>query len=340
VGISAAVPRNRVLNSEFDLLSPADRARMIKATGIEERRVAPDGLCSSDLCFTAAQRLIAELGWSPKEIDGLIFVSQTPDYRLPATSVTLQQRLGCPKTTLALDINLGCSGYVYGLSNAAAMVSAMGLRKLVLLVGDLATRTNSQRDRTSGPLFGDAGTATAMVSDPQAPLIHFSLSSDGSGKDAIIIPGGGYRNPLRPEDLELRQIGEGVFRTAEHAVLDGGAIFNFTLREVPVSVREVLGQAGCLIESVDLFVFHQANLMMNEQIRRKLGIPAEKHPYSLRRFGNTSCATLPLTIVTEAAQMVSNGRIRIMLSGFGVGLSWGTLVVETDKLVCPRLLEV
>lgn len=339
-GVAAAVPKMVAHNSDFALLSETDRTRLIKVTGIAQRRVAPDGMCASDLCCAAAERLLSDLSWSAESIECLIFVSQTPDFRLPATSVILQDRLKLSKDCLAFDINLGCSGYVYGLSTAASIVSTLKCSRALLLVGDLATRTNSQVDRTAGPLFGDAGTATALKYCKDAPPIFCDLHSDGSGRNAIIMPGGGYRNPLKPNDLEIKKIAEGVFRSAEHAVLDGAAIFNFALREVPLSVSALLRYTGVALESVDLFVFHQANFMMNEQVRKKIGIPVEKHPYSLDRFGNTSCATLPLTMVVQSAARLTSARTRLMLAGFGVGLSWGTVLIETDRICCPELVEL
>ena len=184
VGVSACVPRQVESNWTSLLIPEAEREKLIGTTGIEEKRVAPDGVCSSDLCLAAAEKLIAELGWQKDEIEALVFVSQTPDYILPATACLLQDRLGLSKECLAYDVSLGCSGWVYGMNSVAGMVSNGSIHKALLLCGDLATRTQSYKDKTSYPLFGDAGTCTAVIYDETSPGIKFHLASDGSGYDS------------------------------------------------------------------------------------------------------------------------------------------------------------
>jgi 3-oxoacyl-[acyl-carrier-protein] synthase III len=338
-GVSACVPKTVARNEDFDLLSPEERAKVIKTTGIESRRIAPVDQCTSDLCAVAATALLDNLNWNRDEVDALVLVTQTADYTVPATAPILQDRLGLPKSCLAFDVNLGCSGYTYGLQVVASLLAAGGLRKGLLLVGDTPSKTVSPRDRSAAPLFGDAGAATALEFVP-GEVMHFDFGSDGSGYEAIIIPDGGLRNPVGPASLEVVDVQEGVSRNRCQLILDGVEIFNFSLREVPKTVRGALAAADQNADDVDAFVFHQANLIMNDLIRKKLKLPEEKVPYSLRDFGNTSSASIPLTIVTELRPRITEERMRLVLCGFGVGLSWSTVYLETDRIACPPVIEV
>lgn len=338
-GISACVPEHVEHNSEYPLLTPEERAKILKTTGIERRRMAPSDLCTSDLCVAAASTLLDELAWSRDEVDAVVLVTQSPDYTVPATAPILQDRLGFPKTCLAFDINLGCSGYTYGLQVVASLLSAGNLRKGLLLVGDTPSKTVSPRDRSSATLFGDAAAATALETTPGA-VMHFDFGSDGSGYEAIIIPDGGLRNPVGPESLEVVQIDEGIARNRCQLILDGVEVFNFSIREVPKTVRNLMAVAEKEVSDVDAFVFHQANLFMNDLIRKKLKLPEDKVPSTLREYGNTSSASIPLTIVSELRSRITDGPLSLVLCGFGVGLSWATVYLETDRVVCPPIVEV
>jgi 3-oxoacyl-[acyl-carrier-protein] synthase-3 len=340
-GLSACVPRGVLDNLEYPEVAPADRAKLVKTIGVRHRRQAPPEICSSDLCEHAAATLLRELGWDPASVEAVVFVSQTPDYDLPATAAILQHRLGLPKTAVAFDLSLGCSGYTYGLAVAGALVSALGLRRVLLLAGDTMSKNTCARDRSAAPLFGDAGSATALELDPAAGPWHFDFGTDGSGYQAIIIPHGGYRNPVTPASLELREYGEGIHRPLNLLVLDGVEIFNFSLREVPPSVTRVLAAAETALDDVDVFVFHQANRLMNEVLRKKLKIPEAKHPYTLEEFGNTSSVTIPLTLVATWAEQLRTRPQKLLLSGFGVGFSWASAcLTTTPPLVVPALVEL
>ncbi len=339
-GVAACVPRQVAKTADYPELSPEDRIKFTKTTGIEERRVATPGQCSSDFCESAANRLLNELGWKREEVQLLVCVTQTPDYPIPATAVLLQHRLGLPSSCVAFDVGMGCSGYVYGLSIVASLLTAMGLGKALLLVGDTSTKSANARDRTTAPLFGDAGTATALEYAPGAAPICFDLNSDGSGWEAIVVRHGGFRKPITSESLVEREVEPNVWRAARNLELNGVDVFNFGLREAPKTVNFLIGAVPAKTEEVDLFVFHQANLLMNEMIRKKLKVPESKCPYSLRRFGNTSCASIPVTLVTSCAEQLRSAPKKIVLCGFGVGLSWATAWLETQAFVCPELLEM
>ena len=337
-GIAAAVPKEKESNLDYERISEAERNLLVKTTGILYRHVAPPGITTADLCQRAAEKLIAELNWNKNEIDLLIFISQSPDHFLPASAVLLQDKLGLPKTTAAFDIMLGCSGYVYGLSVISSMVATGGFKKALLLTGDISTHGITRTDKSTWPLFGDAGTATAVEFDPQSKLF-FNLQSDGSGADAIIIPDGGLRNPIGEKTFVNEEVEKGVIRHRRNLWLNGLDVFNFSVREAPPNISATMEFANVNPENVDYFIFHQANLLMDETIRKKLKIPAEKVPYSLRDFGNTSSASIPITIVSQLRNQMETPK-KILLSGFGVGLSWASVVLETEKVICPDVLYI
>src|SRR6218665_3595477 len=241
---------------------------------------------------------------------------------------------------MAFDIQLGCSGYVYGLSVISNLMSTGKFKKGLLLVGDKSSFSQSRKDKSTYPIFGDAGTATILEYDPSPAPISFNLQSDGSGYEAIMIKDGGIRNPYNNQSDVDHEISPGIIRNARNLILDGVEVFNFSLREAAPNVMELMRANNTTIDDYDYFVFHQANRLMNESIRKKLKIPPEKTPYSLRYFGNTSSASIPLTIVTQLAEQLKDRKASLMLSAFGVGLSWGSASLTTDHLYCSALIEI
>lgn len=338
-GISACVPERVYNNNDYDRLTEKERQTLIKTIGVEKKRHANKGTTTSDLCFESAQKLITDLNWDRSEIDLLVFVSQSRDYIIPATAGLLQERLSLPSSCIAFDVSLGCSGYVYGLSIIGSMMSLGIINKGLLLTGDISTLNTSYNDKSAFPLFGDAGTATAIIRDENSTPMKFNLQTDGSGYDAIIIPDGGIRNFAdQKTSFEYKEISEGIVRNNLNINLDGIKVFNFSLREVKPNVLKLLKEYELSTDDIDYYVFHQANLLMNETIRKQLKLNPETVPYSLKDYGNTSSASIPLTIVTELADKVSTEKNTVALSGFGVGLSWGTVILELDNIVCPSLL--
>lgn len=336
-GISATVPKERESNHDYDLLSESERRMLIKTTGIEHRHIAPTGVTTGDLCVNSAEILIKELGWNKSEIGLLVFVSQSPDHFLPATSIICQERLGLQKTTAAFDINLGCSGYVYGLSVAASMMATGGFNKALLLVGDISTAALNRKDKSTWPLFGDCGTASALEYNRDYKM-SFNLQSDGTGQEAIIIPDGGLRHPIDRDSLVEREYESGIIRHKRNLWLNGLDVFNFSVREGPQNISDLVTYCNLDSAATDLLVMHQANLLMNETIRKKLKYPAEKTPYTLKEFGNTSSASIPLTL-NQALQGTSSGR-KILLASFGVGFSWGSCYLETGSMICPPVSQI
>lgn len=338
-GIATTVPKHEVSNLEFDTIPEAERKLFVRSTGINTRRVAKKGTCTSDLCEHSANALLKELGWKPEEISVLVFLTQTPDYITPATAAVLQTKLGLPNTCMALDVNLGCSGYPYGLSVVASLLRNMPGAKALFLAGDVSSACLSEQDKSAAPIFSDAGSATALVQDDAAPAMHFNLETDGSGYEAIIIPQGGYRNPTTVESLKYVEESPGIIRNKTHLVLNGINVFNFSVQIAPKNAKALLEHLNLEQSAIDYFVFHQANLIINQSIRKKMGLTIEQAPQTLQRFGNTSSATIPITITSELQSIVSKKPCRLLLSGFGVGLSWGAAVVQTDNLVCLPVLE-
>jgi len=339
VGIASCVPKNIDENINYPGVSEKEIKNLIEGIGVERKRIADKQTCTSDLCFKAAEKLIDNLGWDKKEIDCLIFVSQTPDYILPATSCILQNKLGLSNECYAADISLGCSGYVYGLSMISSLISHGSIKKGLLLVGDTTSKTTSPFDKTSWPLFGDAGTATAIEYQNGEKGIMFHNASDGSGANAIIIPDGGYRNFINKNTLKFQEIEEGVKRNNTHCILEGMDVFSFAITKAPKSIKKILELSEQTVDSIDLLILHQANLMLNETIVKKLKIEKSKVPYSLKNYGNTSSASIPLTLTTEKRNDLENSKLKIVICGFGVGLSWATAYFETNKIICPELIE-
>lgn len=339
-GISSCVPKEKTFTKDYPYFSESELELFIKSVGITERRVAPTEISTSDLCFHAAEKLIKDLNWQKEEIDCLIFVSQSPDYFLPATAIILQNRLGLSKKTMAFDVGLGCSGYVYGLQLMASLLSNGNIKKGLLLVGDKSTLSTHIEDKSTYPLFGDAGCATAMEYDITADPIFFNLQSDGSGEDAIKILDGGARNTVRPDTFDIQEIEPGIKRSRRHLSLSGIDIFNFALKEVSSNINELLEYSHFTKDEVDYFVFHQANKLINESVRKKLKVTdLAKVPYSINLFGNTSSASIPLTITCHLKEQLKNEKA-LLFSGFGVGFSWGTCVFRSKNIVCSELIEI
>jgi len=339
-GISSCVPKNIVHVSEYHWVKKKLREKIIETTGIIEKRHVDKGTTTSDLCLIAAEKLISELNWDKNEISILIFVSVTPDYISPSTSNILQYKLGLNKDTICIDINQACSGYVYGLSVITKFLSVEN-KKGLLLVGDTNSYRISYRDKLTYPIFGDAGTATAVeYCENDNANFYFNLKSDGSGYSDIIIKDGGVRNFFSKDSLKYVKYEEGVIRSNIHTSMNGLNVFKFALREVPTSISDILEYAKLSINDIDYFVLHQANSLINKSICRFLNINQDKVPNSLDKFGNTVSASIPLTIVSELRNQVVTDNQKLLIAGFGAGLSWGCALLDTSKIKCPELIEL
>lgn len=336
-GIAAGVPKNVLSNLHPDasdgISSEYSPEEFVKTTGVKERHVS-DNLCTSDLCYEAAEKLIAELNWNKNEIEALVFVSQTADYVLPCTSCILQDRLGLSKDCYATDCTLGCSGWVYGLSQILSLLSAGSIKKALLLCGDAKKRAAGPRD----PLFGHAGTVTAVEFKEGEKGFQFHFGTDGSGFDAIITPDGGSRNQVSPKSFELEEV-EGKMMHRMQTRMKGMDVFSFGISTAPKTVKKLAEHYGFDYQDYDYFVFHQANMKMNNMIAKKLKLEDAKVPSCMYEFGNTSSASIPLTIVTQLKDRASVPT-KYICCGFGVGLSWGTVAFETKDIIISDLVEV
>jgi 3-oxoacyl-[acyl-carrier-protein] synthase-3 len=335
--IAACVPSNKFNNKDLGyLISNDEIEKTINAIGIKERRIADADTCTSDLCYKAARQLIEENDIDVNTIDVLLFLSQTPDYKLPATAPLLQSRLGLPNTTACLDLSLGCSGYVYGLSAAFAYASMQGINRVLLLVGDTISKLTSPYDKVNWPLYGDAGTAT-LIEKGDYQDSYFELMSDGSGAKSLIIPAGECRQSATAENLQITERENGNRRSDNQLYMDGMEVFNFSLRIVPRSIKNMLTVLNKNPNDIDHLIFHQANKFMLEFLVKKLKFDEGKVPYSIDRYGNTVSASIPLTIVSELEDKFKDKKV--ILCGFGVGLSWGTAYIVFQNCHVSHLMD-
>ncbi len=339
--MSAAVPRRVVKGREYtEYWSEQEANDIVDKTGIEERRFSDEDTCSSDLCFAAAEKLITDNNLNREEIDLLVFISQTPDYRMPATSVILQHRLGLSNKTIAFDITLGCSAFMYGLSVVFGMMQGGGIRKALLLDGETRSKVYSPRDRRSAFLFGDGGIAALIEKDVKFGTSTFSLNSDGSLAELIMIPAGGYRHMSSAETVVEKVVDEfGNMRSDEQGYMRGGDVFNFVIREVPRDIKNTLSFVGKTVDDFDYIVFHQANSFINSYIAKKLKLNTERIPSTIAKFGNTSSVSVPITIVSELRGKL-NGHKHLLLSAFGVGMTWATGVIDLVDCSISEIVEV
>ena len=332
-GISAGVPLKTINNLDIqDLSSDYDAKDFVEVTGVLERRV--DDYTTSDLCLSAAEQLIKDLEWEKKDIDAIIFVSQTTDFILPATACIIQDKLGLSKECYAEDIVLGCSGWVYGLSSLSSLMASGEIKKALLMAGDAKRRVES-----NDPLFGYAGTVTALEYVEGEEGFKFHFGTDGSGYDAIITPDGGCRNQITDESFK-EEIINGKKYNRLQTRMKGMDVFTFGVTTAPKSVKSLGKRYGFDYKEADYVIFHQANMKMNNMIAKLLKLPAEKVPSCMYNFGNTSSASIPLTIVTKLKGEVENKSTKFICCGFGVGLSWGTVAFESKNLVISNLVEI
>ena len=340
-GVAAAVPKEKKDILHLPFFGPGEAEKVIALTHIASSRIAPDGMCCSDLCYEAADKLLTELDWERNDVDALIFVSLSRDYIAPATANILQNKLGLSPECYAIDVPLACSGYVYGLSVISSLISNGGIRKGLLLVGETTSRMQSPNDKTLWPLHGDAGSATALEYNENTEPMYFHLCSDGSRAAAIMNQYGGTRFPMTEEGLEMKEREPGpVMRNGLHAYMDGLGVFAFSIKEPPACIKQLCEHFEISLESVNYLLLHQANKYMDDKIGKKLGIPEEKIPFSLMEYGNTSSTSIPMTIVVGIGRKIEEENAYSIMCGFGAGLSWAAAHVNLNHIKCLPLIEV
>lgn len=339
--LSACVPKHIIDNYKYTSHFPEeDVKKVVDKIGVAERRFASDKTCASDLCYAAAEKLFQDNNIDKSEIDLLVFVSQTPDYRMPATSIMLQHRLGLPNSTIAFDVNLGCSGFIFALNIVYSYMQNAGIRKALLLDGETRSKVYSPKDRKSAFIFGDAGVAALIERNESFGESVFSMNTDGSRADLIMIKGGGYRNPSSVETLKEKVVDEyGNIRSDEHGYMKGDDVFNFVIKEIPKDIKTLFANTIVDIQQVNYYVFHQANAFINTYLAKKLKLDTTKIPSTIHKYGNTSSVSVPLTIVSELKGKLE-GKHQLMLSAFGVGMAWATALIPFVDCKISDIVEI
>lgn len=330
IASSYYVPERRLTHAELVARFGGEAMRKIaESSGILERRVAASDECASDLALRAARDLFGKFPAARENIDLLIFATQTPDYLLPTTACLLQEKLGLSSNCAAFDINLGCSQYVYSLAVAHSMIDAGLANRALVMTGDTVSRILNPQDRAVVPLFGDAGTATLVArASAGEGFLKFRLGTDGKGAPFLIWPVSGLRQPRTAETSRLATDKSGSARSAEDMFMDGAAVFVFTLKTVPRLVEQLVADAGLMLNQVDLFIFHQASEMIVESSAKKLGIPRGKLHYKLHDVGNSGGSTVGVALTDAWLKGRLKPGMTVVLSAFGVGLSWSGAVVR------------
>ena len=336
-GVAACVPSQIINNHDSELfIYEEEKQKYIELVGVETRCVADESTCSSDLCYAAAEKLVLDLGWNKEDIDCLIFVTQTPDFKYPASACILQHRLGLSQSCLAFDVSMSCPGWIYGLSTVASLVSAGRLRKALLLTGETVSKLRSPYDKVN-LITGDAGTATALEYRDTAADFCFDLNTQGKDYEAVWIRDGGYRNPVNEHSLDYITCEDGIVRNALQTYMDGASIFGFAIKRAPESIRRLMETFGIEDEKVDYYLLHQANKMINDKIIKKLKFDIEKFPSNIREYGNTSSTAIPLMMVCKLRGLLEDKHH--LACGFGGGLAYASTYFHTDEqFVCSELL--
>jgi 3-oxoacyl-[acyl-carrier-protein] synthase-3 len=310
--------------------------RIKRSIGLESRYVVEEGICTSDLCVQSAQNIFTNTEIEKEAIEALLFVTQSADYKAPSTAIIMQDRLGLSKDTAAFDINLGCSGFIYGLFTAYTYINA-GMDKVLLCVGDVNSHFSGEKDKIFTPLMGDAGSAI-IIERKEAPKSYFSLYSDGSGYEHLIIPAGGTRNPTTTETLLPKLREDGGIRRDEDLFMNGKEIFNFAIKTVPSLIKELLVLAEKENDDIDYFVLHQANPYILKTIASRLKVDKSKVPLKTGKiYGNQNSASIAGTINAFLSDEFSSEKLTITIAGFGIGLSWGGAIVQTDHIYAPKV---
>jgi len=333
-GVMSCVPSLQIENDYFiDKFGEVAVNDAIKMIGVQKRRWVNESTTTRDLCSHAAKRLLKELEWLPDTIDALIFVSQTPDYRLPASACVMQSELGLPNACIAFDINLGCSGYPHALWLGMTMIQSGAAKRVLLAVGDTSSRLFDKDDRSTAMLFGDAGTVTALEVDSSS-VAHFIMGTDGQGMCNLIVPEGAFKNYSSTTDKRLN------YKNPVFLFMDGAEIFNFTLQSVPPHIARTIEFAEKNTNDYDAFLFHQANLFMIKHLIKKTKLPNEKVPINIEEFGNTSSASIPLLMTTRLKEQLKNNTLQLAMFGFGVGYSWASASIKVGNLKVVEAIEL
>jgi 3-oxoacyl-[acyl-carrier-protein] synthase III len=318
----------------------AQSAKLKKIMGYDRHRIVRENVCCSDLGVAGINYLIDKGHLKKEDIDAIVLVTQTPDYIMPATSVLIQGRLGLKKDIFCIDINQGCAGFLVGLQQAFMILEQESINKVVLINADILSKKVSKKDRNSYPLCGDAASITIIEKDPEASEIFGNIQMDGANWDALLIPAGGMRTPNSEETAILQDDGKGNIRSKDHLVMKGDAVFNFVQTEVPPMINNLLSYAHADINSIDYFMFHQPNKFMLQKLADKMKVSYEKMPNNVvENFGNASGVTIPTAITFNLGKKLCTEEYLICLAGFGVGLTWSSMLLKIGKLDFCEMID-
>ncbi len=342
-GLLAMVPANErsFLEEMKNFNFPESRSLKLKEVmGYDKHRIVEPGVCVSDLAVFGLEHLFRNGLLQRDEIDALILITQSPDYFMPATSNVIQGRLGLKHDMLCLDISQGCAGFVIGLIQAFLLLEQESVRKVILVNADVLSRKTSAKDRNSYPLVGDAASIAIVERDREDSVIHANLKMDGSRNEVLMIPAGGFRTPSTAETAALEDVGDNNLRARDHLRMDGSAVFNFVQVDVPPLIESLLTQAGVSMDSVDYFLFHQPNRFMLQKLADKMKVPYAKMPSNIvEHFGNSSGVTIPLAIAFNLAGRLKQDNYQVCLAGFGVGLTWSSMLMRLARLNFCELIN-
>jgi len=323
--ISYYLPNKIVTNEDLVTEFPEWTVEKVAAkVGVNQRHIAAENETASDIAIQAAEKLFGEHGIDRSTIDFILFCTQSPDYFLPTSACLIQNKLGLSTSCGALDFNLGCSGFVYGLSLAKGLIAANIARNVLLLTSETYSKHIHPRDKGNRTIFGDASAATLISTAGIASIEDFCLGTDGRGAENLIVKNGGFRHSNLTNDLNIDE--NGNLTSSDYLYMNGGEIFNFTSDAVPILIEHVLEKNNLIKSDVDLFVFHQANKYMMNYLRKLIDIESDKFYYCLENMGNTVSSTIPIALCE--AQKENKLKGNILIAGFGVGYSWGATVLK------------
>lgn len=309
------------------------------AVGVKELFVADFDQTSADLCFAACEKLMEKLEWERESVDGLLFISQTPDYKLPATSCVLQGRLGFKNDCLTLDINLGCSAFVHGLFLAGQFIQSGACKRVIVMTGDVLRRHIHPEDKGITFIISDGGTATAVEYTEKGNSMTYVMKSDGSGCQDLMIEAGAERVPIDEETKKIYADKDGSKRNKESLYMNGMGIFTFAIKQIPKLITEILELHGMNQEETDLFLLHQANAYMVKYIAKRAKVEENKIPINIGKFGNTNGSTIPF-LICDISETQLHEKKNVVMAGFGVGLSWGAVAGSIGDLKCAEIIRV
>ena len=340
-GITVVVPSKMISlddEAEFYASAPEKLEKLKTAVGLETRCVVEENTTPADLCEEAAKRLIEGMKIDRETINALICVLDFPDYKIPPTSCVLHGKLDLPMTCMAFDVNHGCAGYIYGLNIASSMIESGACKRILLLVGDTKSKTINIKDRISAPIFGDGAAATLLEYTEKENPSFFVLGTNGKLYENIIIPAGGARMPCSAETRKEKTDEFGNTRSPENFTMNGRAVFDFTMNTVPKNLKETMEYAEMSPDQIDYVVLHQANrsILTNVAMRAGFKDPSKVPTATLRKYGNLSVASVPSVFSDQLSEQLSTQKLRLLISGFGVGLAWGSAIINTDKIYCPK----